>query len=197
MKREVSVTTVLKQLQDFGNIDPAIIENKGKIGTDVHKAIEAYVKQDWYPLDEPRREAYFGSYKLWKDRERYECKHTELELMDENLWLIGHVDAVIRNKENGQLFLLDYKTSAKESIGMEGLNIWCMQAHMYYHLLRANGYNVSPVFYFLQLRTKKKDEEHFPANPKLYAYEYDPEVMDRCIQEVNKYWNEYDNSITF
>lgn len=197
MNREVRVTTVLQRLQDFGNIDPAVLKNKGEIGTDVHKAIEAQVKNDWYPLEEPRRIAYFASYGMWEDVTKYDYKHTELELRDEDLWLIGHIDAVVRNKETGQLFLLDYKTSAKESMSTEGMSIWSMQAHMYYHLLKSNGYKVSPYFYFLQLKTRKKDDEYLPAKPKLYVYEYDQAVMDRCLEEVQLYWNEYDDAVIF
>lgn len=197
MKREVRVTTVLQRLQDFGKIDPAVLENKANIGTDVHKAIEYRVKGDWYPEEEPRRIAYFGSYGLWEDLSQYEYVHTELELTDPNYWLIGHVDAIIRHKETQMLYLMDYKTSAKESMSREGESIWNMQAHLYYHLLRANGMQVSQQFMFLQLRTKKKDDEHLPAKPKLYVYDYQQCIMDRCLEEVQLYWNEYDDAVTF
>jgi len=196
MKREVRVTTVLSRLQSFGNIDPEVLKNKAQIGTDVHSAIEASTRGDWFPLEEERRIAYFGSYGMWSGTKTYNYVHTELELTDPDLCLIGHVDAVIED-DMKVAYLLDFKTSAKESVTPEGLNIWNMQAHMYYHLLKVNGIHVKPEFMFLQLKTNKKNDDYLPAKPKLYTYAYDQAVMDRCLEEVHKYWYEYDEAMIF
>lgn len=189
--REVTVTQVLGRLQDFGNIDPKVIQNKGLIGKDVHSAIEAHITGGWFPLEEDRRIAYFDSYSKWPIGQHIEYKITEKRYYDNDLNLSGQVDAVIQTAMNRKI-LLDFKTSAKESFSRCGMSIWNMQGHLYMHLLRKNGIETADHFIFLQLRTKKTDDGYVGLTPKEYMYQYDQAVMDRCLEEVHKYWEEFD-----
>ncbi len=192
--REVTVTQVLRRLYDLPKIDPDIIKNKGEIGKDVHSAIEAHIKGEWFPLEEDRRIAYFDSYGQWMPKADMQYKITEKRYYDNDLFLSGQVDAVVTHCNCPALFLLDFKTSANESFTRDGMSAWNMQGHLYLHLLRKNGIDVSDEIIFLQLKTKKTLDGYVGVKPKEYLYTYDQAIMNRCLEEVHKYWEEFDSA---
>jgi hypothetical protein len=199
----VRVSTILSRLQDFGHIDPDVLKNKCEIGTDVHTAIKAHVDKDYFPMDEDRRICYFESYKLWANKAlpMYEIMETRFKCPELNL--SGQIDAVLFESVAFGLKLIDFKTSAKESFSRDGMSIWKMQAHMYGYLLKQNGITVNSRMEWIQLRTKRVKHEFLGydmivgAPPKIFVYEYDPIVMERCIDEVHKYWDERNNAKCF
>ena len=193
--REVTVTQVLKRLQDYGHIDPKVLENKGLIGKDVHSAIEASITGNWFPLAEERRVAYFDSYAKWSGIKDYEYKITEKRYYDRDLFLSGQVDAVVSELETDTLMLLDFKTSAKEPLAKDGMSIWSMQGHLYHHLLKKNGIDIGNRIIFLQLTAKKTIDGYIGTKPKEYYYDYDQVVMDRCLELVHQYWEEFDSAV--
>lgn len=202
--KPVRVSAVLARLVDYGHIDAAVLKNKQEIGSDVDEAITAMANGDWMPLLEERRIAYFDSYGQWHEEnkpifvrthQRYECSV---------LNLTGEIDAVIQyGNEPGINYLIDYKCSAAEAKSRCGMSIWKMQAHMYGYLLRVNGFQLCDTYNWIQLRTKKVvdkvtgDTWIVGATPKVFSYKYDQDVMDRCIEEVHKYWEEKGGATDF
>jgi len=192
--REVTVTQVLSRLYDMPKIDPEIIKNKGEIGKDVHSAIEANITGNWFPLYEERRIAYYDSYGQWREADTFQYLITEQRYHDRDIFLSGQVDAVVKDKDYGTRHLLDFKTSANETFSRDGESIWSMQGHLYLYLLRKNGIDVSDDIVFLQLKTRKTDDGYIGIKPKEFRYKYDQAIMDRCLEEVHKYWEEFDSA---
>jgi hypothetical protein len=197
VREPVRVSTILARLQDFGDIPKDILQNKANIGTDVHAAISAQANREWFPLEEERRIAYFESYGQWHAMANPAYYMTDKRCYDYNLGITGAVDAVVQLKPNGPMHLIDFKTSAKESLSRDGLSIWNMQAHLYFHLLKVNGIPVTTEFHWIQLRTKMSIDGYLGTNPKTFVYKYEHAIMERCLEEVHKYWEEYDNAKIF
>lgn len=198
----VRISEILSRLQDFRHIDPEVLQNKCNIGTDVHSAIEAHANFDFAAGKdlECRRLAYFDSYHLWYQKVKPVYKITERRFYDNELMITGQLDAVA--VIDNQLCLIDFKTGANESMTRDGTSAWRLQAHFYRHLLFNNGIMVGPEMRWVQLRTKRIKDPYFGSDmvigaiPKVFTYQFDPEVMSRCYDEVHKYWEERAGAIS-
>lgn len=200
MKTYVRVSDILARLQSFKDIDPDILKAKADIGTEVHAAIYQDVHNEHIIMSTQRAEAYFDSYKIWNEKVNPKYTMMEMRLFDDNLMITGQLDALIAD-ENGPI-LIDYKTSSKANE-----KIWNMQAHFYWYLLSANKMNVGTRMQWINLRQKKIDcvnddgepilddwgnklQKYVPLEPKVYEFNFNPKVLQECIDEANKYWDE-------
>ena len=108
-----------------------------------------------------------------------------------SIMLTGECDGLINGVD-----LVDWKCSA-----MANERIWNMQAHMYYYLLGVNGYTVSERMKWVNLKHKKtirRDQKSklgtmifYAQEPQVYEFKFDQNVLSECLDEVNKYWEEY------
>ena len=204
MKTYVRVSDILARLQNFSTIDPDILANKAAIGDEVHAAIYKDVNNENVTLSTQRAEAYFDSYKLWHSEEKPIYLMMETRLFDDNLMITGQMDALIDHKDGP--ILIDYKTSAKPNE-----KIWCMQAHFYWYLLHTNKMNVGNRMRWINLKQKKvpivdddgepiRDDwntiqyQYIPLKPKVHEFNFDPKVLQECIDEANKYWEDKANN---
>ncbi len=85
-------------------------ESAGNWGTNVHKAIEEWIKEKKEPkLDEKGMEV-FNKFKSWAYDNKVEFLESEKHIYSENLWIGGILDLVI--KMDGKKYIADIKTSS-------------------------------------------------------------------------------------
>ena len=98
----------------------------------------------------------------------------------DTLKITGEIDALI--KVGNSLCLVDWKTSATAND-----KLWKLQGAFYQYLLKANGHEISPTFYFVQL-----DKEGNMPNVKVY--QGSTELTNVCMSAYicHKYLNKVD-----
>lgn len=191
------VSEILARLQDFSSIDPAVMDNKQKIGTNVHESILRDSVGDFPFLETERAAAYFGSYMIWKKKNSPVYRLQVPRLYCNGLMITGEIDALIDNG-HGDPMLVDWKCSASANE-----EIWNMQAHFYSYLLEVNGLKISRMTW-VNLRERKVKEKgdlgedilrYAAAAPKIYEFHFNENILSRCIQEAQIAWEEKRNSL--
>jgi hypothetical protein len=190
--RHVRVSEILARLQSYADIDPEVLEAKAKIGTNVHQAIVQDCAGEFVVLESDRAHAYFESYKLWTVRKPNIVQVPRLYC--DQLMITGECDGLVDDQT-----LVDWKCSASPNP-----KIWNMQAHFYWYLLQENGYVVADKMMWVNLRHTKhirKDPEtnlgyatYHALSPVVHEFTFDEKVLSECIEEANKYWEEYHNA---
>lgn len=184
------VSEILDGLRDKKDIHPEVLKTKGAIGTEVHRNI-AEEKGDGFPMFEEfpvlnpwgdvlrwekRGVGYFRSFCEWDRLENPVFKMMEKRFYDDEFMITGQIDALVEYDDYEGLYLIDFKCSSEAD-----RELWNMQAHFYWYLLKQNGIEVNPSFTWIQL---KKDGK----KPKSYTFLYDENVLCRCFEEAEKYF---------
>ena len=209
MRKHVRVSEILSRLQDFTSIDAAVLEAKAEIGTNVHNAIVQDATGQFPELNSDREAAYFESYRIWKEKHKPCYSMMESRFNCDNLMITGQIDALLKPESDTELpILIDYKTSA-----IPNVKIWTMQAHFYWYLLSENSIPAADIMFWINLRHKKipliddngdpildiMEKQSFTYQelpPKVVEIHYDEKVLQECIQEAIRYWEEKDNAYT-
>ena len=196
------VSEILGRLQTFAHIDENVLKAKTDIGTNVHRAIVEDTIGDFPMLKTERAAAYFGSYEMWKAKEKPVFKMQVPRLYDDELMITGEIDGLIETTRHNLPVLIDWKCSATASE-----EIWEMQAHFYLYLLQRNNIDVcKDKMIWVNLREKKtyidggsegKSVKYSPVAPKIYEFSYNENTMSRCVEEAIKAWEEKKMGIIF
>lgn len=192
MNGYVRVSEILKRFSDYSDVDPVMLDEKAKIGTNVHEAIVKDCAGEFVTFESDRALAYFESYKMWNKQPK-KIKQIP-RLYCDTYMITGECDGIIH--ENDHRWLIDWKCSANASE-----KIWNMQAHFYWYLLRENGHFISDYMSWINLRHDKhtfrdsktgaiKRIEYTPKNPVVYEFTFDEKVLSECLDEAVKYWEE-------
>jgi hypothetical protein len=144
------VSEILGRFNDFGEIDPQVLQNAANRGTRVHNAITERIEIGTASGLKETDIPYFNSWKEWYEGDL--CSgvpkkliNCETRLYDEKRFLTGEIDAIY--VENGVNHLVDWKTSSAEN-----KLVWPLQAAGYLQLIRLNGLcDVSNTVYFIKL----------------------------------------------
>jgi hypothetical protein len=192
MSKYVRVSQILARLQSYADVDPIVLEEKAKIGTNVHKAIMQDCANEFVVFESDRARAYFESYIMWRGHQ-LDIRQVP-RLYCDKLMITGECDGLLNNMQ-----IIDWKCSASAN-----LKIWNMQAHFYWYLLKENGYDPYDKMLWINLRhtnRSKKDPEtrewyrtYHALNPIVHEFTFDENVLSECIDEVNRYWEEYNNT---
>ncbi len=168
------VSTILSQWDKFSGILPEILENKIRIGTNVHKAIDAFHLGLLVELADDEQ-PYFNSFFGWYNEVKYQCMQSEKRLYDDSLKITGELDALVKLGDSKELTLLDWKCSYSE----DPIN-WPLQGAFYIYLLRQNGHeNVSDVCMFVKLSKES-------VLPKVFEYDTS-NLLPICKAAVQTY----------
>jgi PD-(D/E)XK nuclease superfamily protein len=197
----IRVSEILARLQNFGKMDQAILENKQEIGKRTHKAITMDIHGEECIDHCERSRAYFDSYLDYKEHHLFDTRFmlTEARFYDDELMITGEIDAFANSC--GQNVIYDWKTSASAN-----KKIWEMQAHFYYYLMQANGIQPDCMIW-VNLRHDKTpllDDDGQPVldimdcktmtyvakKPIAYEFKFNKNVMQECIVEAQKCWEE-------
>jgi len=168
----VRVSDVLQPFTNFGGIDPAVLNAKAELGTNVHKIISDDIEGVFSYVCH-KEKGYVDSFHKWREaicpifdmsEERFFCKDRRIT---------GQIDAIC--SINGKNYLVDFKTSVSES------PTWIMQAHLYKYLCSVNGYPLEDVMLFLRLSKTGK-------LPQVFQYKYDYNIDRKCTKACLDYW---------
>jgi len=158
----------------FAKIDPEMLANKARIGTEVHNCIDAWAKNDFYPLPDDCK-GYFDSFLLWADLVKLVPIESEMRLFDEHQMITGKIDMIGQTMDSKVWRLFDFKCTV-----CEDAKKWPLQACAYWDLLRHKLYaiDMSPLFV-------KLDKDG--GMPKVFEYKIDPVVQTSWIAAINLY----------
>lgn len=176
-KQFARVSEILRQFSDFSQIDPAVLANKCRIGTNVHEAIADDIEQR-FPCPDADAMGYFNSFSAWNDQLKPVFLQSEQRYYDHEKMITGQIDALIRLRGWNLPVLVDFKTSAQES-----KETWPMQAHLYNFLLKANGIAVNPTYLFVKLNKMGR-------LPEVFEYAWDQNIHAKCMNAIDHFWSE-------
>lgn len=108
-----SVTTLMKPLSQtiYGSIDTDILAKAAKRGTEVHAAIENYIKFGITDIT-PEHQGYFNAFLNWYKAHNVKAYGTEIRLYHKLLQYAGTAD-MLANVDGGFDTLIDFKTSSQ------------------------------------------------------------------------------------
>ena len=164
------VSEILSQWDRFSGIDRDVLENKKRIGTNVHEAIDLYNACLPYSLEEDER-GYFESYIEWRKLTQFEILASETRLYDDRLMITGAFDLLVKFPQEEEGSVCDLKCSYSE----DPIN-WPMQGCFYRYLLTVNGgQDISQRVNFIKL-----DKRGYSPD----VYEYDVTNMMRVCESA-------------
>lgn len=176
-KQYARVSDVIRPFSNYSHIDPFVLANKARIGTSTHEAIEDDIKGR-FPCPDKDAMGYFNSYLAWKDHMDPMFFRSEERYFDDDLMVTGQIDAVVSfGTSNQPPTLIDFKTSVQEI-----KEVWPMQAHLYAHLIKKNGYEINPNMLFIKLHPNG-------AMPQVYIYQWNANIYAKCMNAVADFWS--------
>jgi hypothetical protein len=126
-----SVTQAIGPFADFSRVSPAVLDAAAARGTAVHEAAAAHAQGLWVPPLPEELAGYFNSFRRWFDATVVEVIGVELEVKDEALGYIGHLDLAAVLKGDDVITIIDYKTPATKN------KLWAAQLAAYLHAFQS------------------------------------------------------------
>lgn len=167
----------------FQLINSDVLENKSKIGVNVHTAIHKDYEGFMPVLSSEKGLGYFESYEKWAEAYVPEYVWMEQRLYCDKLMLTGQIDALAKFADQDQAMIIDFKTSAKVS-----LETWTYQAHYYYYLMTQNTFQVAPTMRFINLRRNSTTKKGVKAN--VVDIPFSSDTMEICVRYAHRYWED-------
>ena len=172
------VSAVTSKKGQFSHIPKHIVDNKCRIGSEVHEAIEADI-EDSLPILSQDCMGYYKSYLAWKEEVQPHFIISEERFFCDKFMLTGKIDVIA--KIGSENIVIDFKTSAKES------SSWVLQGHLYHYLLTEAQYNISQRMMFVKLeKTGKK--------ASIFEYFYDKNTFNTCVNLIKEFWSKEDKN---
>jgi hypothetical protein len=169
------VSEIIAQWPKYEGIDPKVLQAKAEIGTNVHRAISAYIKDNLVlPLTDIE-EGYCQSFFKWYNTIPDGISESELRLYDHNLKITGGIDLLIQYNDQKKFTLYDFKTSA-----VEDAFSWKLQAGLYHWLCQVDGFEMNDQIYFVQL-------SRYGNIPKIFNYQMTFDLLNACMAAVTTY----------
>lgn len=128
-----SVTEILKPLSQikYAQIDESILARAAQRGTDVHSAIETWLKYRFDDISDDLS-LYYEAFKKWFSEHEVEPVYSEVKMYSKKAKYAGTLDCVA--KVDGKLTLIDFKTTATIN------DLTCApQLEAYAHMLEEYG----------------------------------------------------------
>jgi hypothetical protein len=156
------VSAILSQWNHLAGIPKHILDNKCRIGTNVHAQIGASL-QSIYIATEEDEKGYVESWENWYIENPLDVYLLEKRFYDEKLKITGKVDLISKTKKGLQI--LDFKTSANPNP-----QIWSLQGAFYHYLCKTSGLTMTPQVLFIHLQTdgQKAQIHEFQITTKLW-----------------------------
>lgn len=160
-------------------IDPAVLDNKAVIGTNVHEAIQMHSLGLPIPELNEREKKYFESYLKWEEKNEPTYHSQEIRLYDDYKGLTGQLDGIFSTPGIEDRHIIDFKTTS-----LATPRNWSIQLGWYYLLAKENKMETSTKAFILQLK-----DTGSPA--KLHEFEITPDLIQFChsIYQAYIYFN--------
>lgn len=155
-EKYIRISTILEPFSGMDKIDPEIVANAARRGTQVHLICEAIATGFGDVGVDDETAPYIKSFMYWWDTSP-EVISMEERLYDDELQITGKFDFLIKTKDG--LAIIDLKTSYQES------KTWPVQGNAYAYLASKSGYDIKKI-YFIHL---KRDG----SPPRIYDYPVD------------------------
>lgn len=168
------VSEILSMFKDFSSIPPDVLENKCRIGTEVHEHIDDVFYGIEFP-PKPECLGYVESFLTWRAEAKPKVFQHEQRLYCDELKITGQIDAIVSFEGEDTLHIMDWKTSHSEDKLM-----WPLQAAFYHYLCTNNSIKVEPVVKFLRLDKQGK-------KPKVHEYTINPTHIMTIISYIQVY----------
>jgi len=127
------VSEILSIFQSYAHVPKQKLKAAQELGTDIHEAIELYLKGDWMPLD-AKRSPYFESFLHWAREKTLKPVLLEKRLFDHDLKITGRIDLLLeandKTEHGDSTTLIDFKTGS-----WAHPEIWRLQGTFYRHLI--------------------------------------------------------------
>jgi hypothetical protein len=176
-KMYARVSEILQPFTNFGHINPDVLANKARIGTEVHQAIADDINED-LPFLSSDCIGYFQSYEKWINKMKISFLQSEIRYFDDDKMYCGQIDGLIHMPGHMLLpSLVDFKTSVSES-----KETWPMQAHLYADLLVKNYGPINSTYLFVKLNKTGQ-------LPEVYQYKFDGNIRAKCMKAIDNFWN--------
>lgn len=174
MNREqyTRVTTIIEWLAQLWRIDPIYLDKRATVGTYVHEAIEAYIEDRFYPVDE-EVERYIDSFKVWNEVIKPTIIEKEKRYYCDRLQITGQMDLIAEIGKKNKI--IDFKTSK-----VSHLKTWRLQAAFYYYLAKENQVNVDREVLFIRLNKEGK-------KPKVEKINVTSDLLNIAFSVLNVY----------
>ena len=145
------VSEIVGQWNQLAHINPEVLANKCRIGSEVHEKIAAEVEGIYIETAEDCK-GYVGSWLEWVREYNSEGRYgqTEKRYYCDELKITGAVDAIL---EIGDLrVIVDYKTSARAN-----KKTWALQGAFYHYLVnKEHEGETDPYVWFIHLKKDGK-----------------------------------------
>lgn len=138
------VSSIVGQWNNFAHIPKHILENKCRIGRNVHEKIAADFNGIFLDL-QADESPYYESWLAWRETHELRRCFPESRMYCDKLKITGAID--LMEKIGNKFLVIDYKTSATVNI-----KTWSMQAAFYHYLAKENGFHPTDNVLFLNLK---------------------------------------------
>jgi hypothetical protein len=140
------VSDFCSRYEDFGSVDPAYLQHRADIGTEVHAGIRGFLCDVPVILSEEAR-PYFESWIEWYELIGMPAvTHEETRMYCDKWKLTGAIDGIIHFSIN-RAMIVDWKTSSSVDN-----DIWPLKGAFYHHLVGVNELvQVAPKVLYLKL----------------------------------------------
>jgi len=171
------VSEIISDPSEFAKIPKSVLENKQRIGTNVHEAIKTEIDGD-FPILQADEVGYFVSFMEWYGALKPRFIETERRYFDEEKRITGQVDGIvmIKGASLSVPMLIDFKTSTTESPK------WVLQAHLYHYLIQKSGLIIAPRMIFLKL----DKDGHLP---RVIDYLWSSNTHLKCMSLIDQFWS--------
>ena len=171
------VSEILSIFQSYAHVPKDKLKRAQDVGTDVHEAIETYLKGDFIPLGS-KLSPYFDSFLHWVQNVKMTPILMEERLFDHGQLITGRIDLLA--EIDGKNVLVDFKTGS-----WAHPEIWKLQGTFYRGLLEGywlgnDGPEMPDKFLFIQLQRDG-------SPPILFNFDFDPLDVAVCTAALRCY----------
>ena len=171
MTRLVRVTEALGPYADFSMVDDDVLQKAAQRGTDTHRYCQMIADGLWVNNIKTECQGPVQSFKRWFDSMVDEVIATEVELKDEALGFMGHIDLIARLRDTFT-YVIDYKTPITKG------KLWEAQLAGYEHLAKRK----------YQIKQSGSLQLHPDGGvPKMNWYTDNKEAFTAFLSAVNAY----------
>jgi hypothetical protein len=184
LSKWIRVSSVLGLMPSMGSdglweypmqkIDSGVLQRKAELGTSVHSAIAAHVKNEFYVVTD-KEEGYLNSYLKWEKSVNLLCHEVEKRFFYEPMNLTGCVDMIGKINPNDLYHIIDFKCTVSPNHKK-----WPLQGAFYEFLAKANGITLDKKCLFVQLDPNGDF-------PKIHEYEITSKMTATAISLYNMY----------
>ena len=166
------VTTILYPFSGLTKIPDAILKMAAERGSAVHECCDAIIK-GFDPDELPDAwKPFIDSFLKWHEGKVF--IETPDRFYDDAYMITGECDAIY--VDNGELVLVDFKTSACES------KTWPRQGSAYSHMARQIGFKISRIEFVKLDKTGKA--------PEVFVYEEEFDRFLACLELYNEFFKD-------